>query len=165
MGFEANQKVFGYFYNINAIITPVDIACQVTHPCILQLDDMEGIFLVGKIVLIQPITDKILKAGSTRCVATYGWNSTIFDIPKFLIVQSSLKVCPCCLCIGRVSINCIEKFYNDSPGVKEIRVLSWKVECANCSKMETVCWSLTIIPEFTFKRTQIIYQRSFFVNS
>lgn len=44
LDFGANQKVFGYFYNVSAIIASVGIACQATHHCNLQLGDIEGIF-------------------------------------------------------------------------------------------------------------------------
>lgn len=44
LDFEANQKVFGYFYNFNAIIASVDIDCQATPHCNLQLCDSERIF-------------------------------------------------------------------------------------------------------------------------
>lgn len=44
LDFGANQKVFGYFYNFNAIIASVGIACQATHHCNLQLGDIEEIF-------------------------------------------------------------------------------------------------------------------------
>ena len=44
LDFAANQKVLGYFYNLNAIIASVDIDCQATHHCNLQLGDSEEIF-------------------------------------------------------------------------------------------------------------------------
>lgn len=81
---RTKPKVVGYFYNTHVIIAGVGTP-QEANRCRLKLHEIEGMFLISKngadlSLNVQDSEGKLYKV-------SHGWNSVVFDFPKFQLVQ------------------------------------------------------------------------------